>query len=54
MALRGALDLIAEAGGGVVEGYPQDLPEGKKISSNFLDNTTRSLYAQTGFSLAQG
>ena len=34
VALRGALDLIAEAGGGVVEGYPQDLPEGKKISSN--------------------
>jgi len=50
VALRGALDLIAEAGGGVVEGYPQDLPEGKKISSNFLYNVTRSLYEQTGFS----
>ena len=24
VALRGALDLIAKAGGGVVEGYPQD------------------------------
>ena len=24
VALRGALELIAEAGGGVVEGYPQD------------------------------
>ena len=56
VALRGALDLIAEAGGGVVEGYPQDLPEGKKISSNFLYNVTRSLYEQTGFSYdrAQG
>ena len=28
-ALRGALELIANAGGGVVEGYPQDLPQGK-------------------------
>ena len=50
MALRGALDLIAKAGGGVVEGYPQDLPEGKRISSKFLYNVTRSLYAQTSFS----
>ncbi|MGZ4357680.1 MAG: GNAT family N-acetyltransferase [Gaiellaceae bacterium] len=49
VALRGALDLIAKAGGGVVEGYPQDT-QGKKISSTFLYNTTRSLYAQTGFS----
>ena len=49
VALRGALDLIAKAGGGVVEGYPQDT-QGKKISSTFLCNTTRSLYEQTGFS----
>ena len=28
VAVRGALDLIAKAGGGVVEGYPQDLPQG--------------------------
>ena len=48
--LGGALDLIAKAGGGVVEGYPQDLPQGKKISSSFLYNLTRSLYEQTGFS----
>jgi hypothetical protein len=34
----------------VVEGYPQDLPQGKKISSSFLYNVTRSLYEQTGFS----
>lgn len=45
MALRGALDLIAKAGGG----YPQDT-QGKKISASFLYNTTRSLYEQTGFS----
>ena len=25
LALRGALDLIAKAGGGVVEGYPHDM-----------------------------
>ena len=48
--LGGALDLIAKAGGGVVEGYPQDLPQGKKISSSFLYNVTRNLYEQTGFS----
>ena len=49
VALRGALDLIAKAGGGVVEGYPQDT-QGKKISAKFLYNVTRSLYEQTGFS----
>ena len=35
LALRGALDLISQAGGGVVEGYPHDMskqPEGKKMS----------------------
>ena len=50
MALRGALDLIAKEGGGVVQGYPQDLPQGKRISAKFLYNVTRSLYEQTGFS----
>jgi GNAT superfamily N-acetyltransferase len=49
VALRGALELIAKAGGGVVEGYPQDLPQGKRISSKFLYNVTRGLYEQTGF-----
>ena len=47
-ALRGALDLIAKAGRGV-EGYPHDIPEGKKISSSFLYNATRSVYEQAGF-----
>jgi GNAT superfamily N-acetyltransferase len=49
VALRGALDLIAQEGGGAVEGYPQDLPEGKRISAKFLYNVTRGLYEQTGF-----
>ena len=49
VALRGALDLIAQAGGGVVEAYPQDTP-GKKVSASFLYNGTRSLFEQAGFS----
>ncbi len=48
-ALRGALLLIAAAGGGTVEGYPHDLPSGKKMSSSFLYNATRSLFAAEGF-----
>jgi hypothetical protein len=48
-ALRGALDLIAQAGGGVVEAYPQDT-DGQKVSASFLCNGTRSLFEQAGFS----
>jgi GNAT superfamily N-acetyltransferase len=46
-ALHGALDLIARAGGGVVEGYPHDTTDGKKVS--VLYNSTRSLYERSGF-----
>ena len=46
-ALGGAVDLIAQAGGGVVEGYPHDT-DGKKVS--VLYNGTRSLYERAGFS----
>jgi GNAT superfamily N-acetyltransferase len=49
LALRGALDLIARAGGGVVEAYPQDTG-GKKITASFLYGCTRSLFEQAGFS----
>jgi GNAT superfamily N-acetyltransferase len=49
VALRGALDLIAQAGGGVVEAYPHDT-EGKKVSASFLYNATRSMFEQAGFS----
>lgn len=49
VAVRGALDLIAQSGGGVVEAYPQDTP-GKKVSASFLYNGTRSLFEQAGFS----
>ena len=49
LALQGALDLIAAAGGGVVEAYPQDTG-GKKITASFLYSVTRSLFEQAGFS----
>jgi GNAT superfamily N-acetyltransferase len=49
VALRGALDLIAQAGGGVVEAYPHDTA-GKKVSASFLYNATRSMFEQAGFS----
>ncbi len=50
LAIRGALDLIAESGGGVVEGYPHDLTDQtKKMSSSFLYNGTRRLYERLGF-----
>ena len=48
LALQGALDLIAAAGGGVVEAYPQDTG-GKKITASFLYSVTRSLFEQAGF-----
>jgi hypothetical protein len=48
IALRGALELIAQAGGGVVEGYPHDT-QGKKTSASFLYNGTRSLFERAGF-----
>jgi GNAT superfamily N-acetyltransferase len=48
VALGGALDLIAQAGGGVVEAFPYD-NQGKKVSASFLYNGTRSLFEQAGF-----
>ncbi len=47
-ALAGALELIARAGGGVVEGYPHDTA-GKKMSSTFLYDGTRSMFEKAGF-----
>jgi len=47
VALRGALDLIARAGGGAVEGYPHD-NQGKKVS--VLYSSTRSVFERVGFS----
>ncbi len=47
LALRGALDLIAAAGGGVVEGYPHDTSDGRKVS--VLYDGTRRLFEEAGF-----
>src|SRR6478735_6241939 len=52
LALRGAVDLIARAGGGVVEGYPHDMSTrdpAKKMSDSFLYNLTRKSYEDAGF-----
>lgn len=48
VALRGALDLMAAAGGGLVEGYPQDT-QGRKTSASFLYDGTRTLFEDAGF-----
>lgn len=48
-AVQGAVSLIADAGGGVVESYPHDLPPGTRKSSSFLYNATRSMYEGLGF-----
>lgn len=53
LAVRGALDLIARAGGGVVEAYPQDT-QGKKVSASFLYNGTRGLFEKAGFEFLYG
>jgi GNAT superfamily N-acetyltransferase len=47
VALRGAIAMIAQAGGGVVEGYPHDTTDEKKVS--VLYNATRSLYEEADF-----
>lgn len=46
VALQGALDLIATAGGGVVEGYPHDNEGTRKA---VLYNGTRALFERAGF-----
>jgi hypothetical protein len=48
VALRGALDLISQVGGGVVEAYPQDT-DGQQVSASVLYNGTRGLFEQAGF-----
>lgn len=48
VAVRGALELIADAGGGTVEAYPQDT-QGRKLSASLLYNGTRGLFESLGF-----
>jgi hypothetical protein len=48
LALRGALDLIAQDGGGLVEGYPHDIGD-TKVSASFLYSVKRSTFEKAGF-----
>ena len=48
-ALEGALQLIANAGGGEVVSFPNELAPGTKTSSSFLHNGTRAMFEQAGF-----
>lgn len=47
IALQGALDLIAQAGGGLVEAFPYDVK--KAVSGSFLYNGTRAMFENAGF-----
>jgi GNAT superfamily N-acetyltransferase len=47
-ALQGAIEQIAQGGGGVVEAYPEDL-EGRKASGSFLWSGSLSMFEQAGF-----
>ena len=46
---RGALDAIAHAGGGSVEGYPRHDLDTKKMSASFLFNGTLHMFERAGF-----
>ena len=48
-ALDGALELIAQAGGGEVVTFANELVPGKKTSSSFLHNGTRGMFEKAGF-----
>jgi GNAT superfamily N-acetyltransferase len=49
IALHGAVELIAQARGGLVEGYPHDTDGVRKKNSSFLYNGTRTMYEREGF-----
>ncbi|MCI4368753.1 MAG: GNAT family N-acetyltransferase [Thermoplasmata archaeon] len=48
LALREALRLIAQAGGGTVEAYPEDYT-GERTSNSFLCSGTLGMFEKTGF-----
>jgi GNAT superfamily N-acetyltransferase len=48
LALRGALRVIAEHGGGSVEAYPEDV-RGRKVSRSFLCSGTLGMFEKQGF-----
>lgn len=47
-ALGGALEQIAELGGGTVESYPEDVTD-RSVSSSFLFNGTVAMFEALGF-----
>ncbi len=47
-ALTGALRLIADAGGGTVESYPEDV-QGREVTASFLYNSRLAMFEQQGF-----
>ncbi len=47
-ALEGALEQIAQLGGGLVESYPEQV-EGRTTSGSFLYNATLSMFERQGF-----
>jgi hypothetical protein len=51
-ALKGALPMISALGGGIVEGYPEDV-EGRKVSSSFLHGGTTAMFEAEGFERVQ-
>lgn len=48
IALKGALDEIAQLGGGLVEAYPEDVAN-RKTSSSFLYSGTAAMFDSHGF-----
>jgi GNAT superfamily N-acetyltransferase len=48
VALREAIQMIAQLGGGTVEGYPEDYT-GQKVSSSFLCSGTLRMFEKAGF-----
>jgi hypothetical protein len=47
-ALAGALDEIAQLGGGLVESYPEDI-DGRAVSGSFLYNANVAMFERHGF-----
>jgi GNAT superfamily N-acetyltransferase len=48
VALAGALELIADLGGGSVESFPEDTVD-RKVSGSFLHNATLATFERHGF-----
>ena len=48
-ALAGAIGLIAGAGGGRVESFPEEVAGGRAVSASFLHNGVLSMFEAQGF-----